>query len=228
MRGSMAVHELPGSRRRGRSPRRMAPEERRRQLLDAAIGLYGKHTYDEVSVDDITVAADVSRALFYRYFSSPADIYQAAMHQAIDSVLSQITARVEGSLADQLRQSLRAILDYAEAHPNGGVVLLKHGLSDSTSETGQHFDDARLKIVEFLFERGDVSERTPLMDMTVRAWINVVMVAIVDWLQEPKITRADLEEWLFNQFMAMSAATGIQDPVSAAVMERLSGEFFPD
>jgi len=145
----------------------MPPAERRRHLIEAAIELYGKRSYEQVSVDDITSAADVSRcALLYRF--SPARRTFTGLHARRNrNVLEQLTAPFEGNPAAQLRHALGELLAYAEAHPSGGIVLLRHGLSDSTTETSEHFARARQQIIEFLYERGGIQHPTPMMAMTI-------------------------------------------------------------
>ncbi|MET7442038.1 helix-turn-helix domain-containing protein, partial [Streptomyces sp. NPDC005568] len=48
--------------------RRLSVEERRSQLLDAALSLFAHRAPEEVSLDDVAEAAGVSRPLVYRYF----------------------------------------------------------------------------------------------------------------------------------------------------------------
>ena len=48
--------------------RRLSVEERRAQLLQAALSLFAHRAPEEVSLDDVAEAAGVSRPLVYRYF----------------------------------------------------------------------------------------------------------------------------------------------------------------
>jgi len=43
--------------------RRLAPDDRRQALINAALKLFNTHLYDEVSVDDIAAEAGMSRPL---------------------------------------------------------------------------------------------------------------------------------------------------------------------
>jgi len=41
-----------------------------------------------------------------------------------------------------------------------------------------------------------------------------------------EISKADLQEWLINQLIAMGAATAASDPASAELVDRLGPTFF--
>ena len=59
-------------------------QERKQQLVrdaiwDAATGLFGQKGFDETTVDDIVLAAGISRRSFFRYFASKSDIMAHGM-----------------------------------------------------------------------------------------------------------------------------------------------------
>ena len=67
--------------------RRLSVEERRSQLLDAALSLFAHRAPEEVSLDDVAEAAGVSRPLVYRYFpGGKQQLYEAALRSAADEL----------------------------------------------------------------------------------------------------------------------------------------------
>ncbi|NED01534.1 helix-turn-helix transcriptional regulator, partial [Streptomyces sp. SID6648] len=63
--------------------RRLSVEERRVQLLDAALVLFAHRPPEEVSLDDVAEQAGVSRPLVYRYFpGGKQQLYEAALGSA--------------------------------------------------------------------------------------------------------------------------------------------------
>ncbi|MEO5878040.1 MAG: helix-turn-helix domain-containing protein, partial [Streptosporangiaceae bacterium] len=61
----------PGASTRKRQPfRRLSSDQRREELIEAAVGLFGQGPENEVSIDDIVALAGTSRSSFYRYFDS--------------------------------------------------------------------------------------------------------------------------------------------------------------
>ncbi len=52
-------------------------EKRKNEILDAAIEVFAKKGYEKASCDDINKKVGCSHGLFYRYFKSKEDIYNA-------------------------------------------------------------------------------------------------------------------------------------------------------
>jgi AcrR family transcriptional regulator len=204
-----------------RTARRMTPEQRRRQLVEAAIELYGRRPYEQVTVDDIVTAADVSRPLFYRYFSGPSEIYVAALRFAADGLIARFSAPAEGTLLEQLRSLIAEFISFAEAHNAAFTALLRGGSVVATAETGAVVDDVRRHAVAEILARTGVTDPTPLALLTLNCWTAVVEGTTLTWLQERVLPRAELEGWLVDQLIAMVSATAGRDPSVARTLQRL-------
>lgn len=200
----------------------MTPERRRAQLLEAAIELYGRRPYEQVSVDDIAAAADVSRALLYRYFSSPKEIYEAALRFAADGLIARFSTHHEGSLLDQLRSLIGEFIAFAEAHDAAFIALLRGGSVVVTAETDAVIDDVRRHAVAEILARTGVTDPTPLALLTLNCWTAVVEGATLTWLQERNLPRAELESWLVDQLIAMVSVTAERDPAVTRSLAQVS------
>jgi AcrR family transcriptional regulator len=64
------------------SPR--GSEERREQVLDAALGTFARFGYRKTSMDDVAAAARISRPGLYFLFSSKPALFRAATERAIE------------------------------------------------------------------------------------------------------------------------------------------------
>ncbi len=60
-----------------------APEERRQELIVAAMELFWEQGYEQTMVSDIVKRVGVAQGLFYYYFSSKEDIFLATIDQFI-------------------------------------------------------------------------------------------------------------------------------------------------
>jgi AcrR family transcriptional regulator len=68
----------------------LSKTERQRQLLDAAILVFGARGYHRTQVSDIIKQADVARGTFYLYFKSKREIFDTIMTELFEQVSSQI------------------------------------------------------------------------------------------------------------------------------------------
>jgi len=81
---------------------------RRREILAAAIKVFGKKGFADTSVDDIAAAAKIAKGTLYLYFRSKEDIYATALRQAIHELHALIADRL--STAHGLRRKLAIIV----------------------------------------------------------------------------------------------------------------------
>lgn len=197
---------MNGVNRRPRPKRRLHPEERRQQLIDTAIELYSTRPYERVSVDDITEAADVSRALFYRYFENPAQLFAASSRVAIDGLLARLTALPEGSPLEQARQNVGEFLAFAEQHKSAVTALLRNG-SAISPEAGNLLGEVRTAVVDHIKRRAGLTHTDTLTELTLSCWMPVIEEATLQWLHQPTMSRDALADWLTAQFFGMLAAT---------------------
>jgi AcrR family transcriptional regulator len=70
----------------------LSKEERRKQLLNAAIDAFGEKGYHRTQVSDIIAKAKVARGTFYLYFEGKREIFDAIMTELFDRVQAEIRA----------------------------------------------------------------------------------------------------------------------------------------
>jgi AcrR family transcriptional regulator len=73
---------------------RMKGEERRRQIINAAIPVFARHGYEGAHMRDIARAADVSEALIYRHFPSKESLYDELLSY-VRSLLATSTEELD-------------------------------------------------------------------------------------------------------------------------------------
>src|SRR5215210_1339083 len=74
----------------GRRRRRLRAQERRESILTAANLVFGQRGYDTVRIDDVAVAAGISKALIYEHFRSKQELYGELMNRAALEMLERI------------------------------------------------------------------------------------------------------------------------------------------
>ncbi|HET8950596.1 MAG TPA: helix-turn-helix domain-containing protein, partial [Solirubrobacteraceae bacterium] len=61
--------------------RRLAPEQRRALIVEAAGRLFGEHGYDGTRLDDVARAAGVTKPVLYRHFADKTALYLALLER---------------------------------------------------------------------------------------------------------------------------------------------------
>jgi AcrR family transcriptional regulator len=83
--------------RRPSAPR-LAPDERRRQLLDVAKVEFAERGFHATAMDDLAFAAGVTKPVFYQHFTSKRALFVAVLEDVggrVLEVLTEATASVE-------------------------------------------------------------------------------------------------------------------------------------
>ncbi|MEU6811294.1 TetR/AcrR family transcriptional regulator [Streptomyces sp. NPDC046831] len=204
--------------------RRLSVEERRAQLLDAALSLFAHRAPEEVSLDDVAEAAGVSRPLVYRYFpGGKQQLYEAALRSAAEELRHCFDEPREGPLVPRLTRALDRYLTFVAGHDAGFAALLQGGSVVETSRTTAIVDGVRRAAAEHILSHLKVADPGPRLRMTVRMWITAVEAASLIWLDEGKQPPADeLRDWLVEQFVAVLTVTAGRDEQTASVVRALS------
>lgn len=105
--------------------RRMPRAVRERQMLDAAVQIFGQRGYTAASMDEIAELAGVSKPLVYLYLNSKEDLFSACVRREAAALTEAVRASVRpGAPADrQLWEGLRAFFTHTARHPEGWTVL---------------------------------------------------------------------------------------------------------
>ncbi|MFR9796413.1 TetR/AcrR family transcriptional regulator [Streptomyces sp. MS06] len=206
--------------------RRLSVEERRSQLLQAALSLFAHRAPEEVSLDDVAEAAGVSRPLVYRYFSGgKQQLYEAALRSAADELRQCFDEPHHGPPLPRLARALDRYLAFVDQHDAGFSALLQGGSVVETSRTGAIVDGVRRAAAERILSHLEVGDPGPRLRMTVRMWITAVEAASLIWLDEGKEPPADeLRDWLVEQFVAVLTVTAARDAQTATVLSTLAGD----
>ncbi|MET8245746.1 helix-turn-helix domain-containing protein [Streptomyces sp. NPDC005202] len=204
--------------------RRLSVEERRAQLLDAALSLFAHRAPEDVSLDDVAEAAGVSRPLVYRYFpGGKQQLYEAALRSAAEELQHCFDEPRAGPLLPRLTRALDRYLTFVDEHDAGFSALLQGGSVVETSRTTAIVDGVRRAAAEHIVSHLGVADPGPRLRMTVRMWITAVEAASLIWLDEDKQPPVDeLRDWLVEQFVAVMTVTAGRDPQTAALVHALA------
>lgn len=147
------------------------PDERKREILDAAVRVFTRKGYERTSIADIAREIGISQGLCYRYYASKEAIYDAALDKYAAYIVEQDLERAKASgatLREQILHMSGQLKGYAAAERGEtGLYALFH-------QEGNHrmHDELFLRVSEKLVpflarmleaanERGEIAVADP-------------------------------------------------------------------
>jgi len=173
---------------------RLAPDERRALIVDAAARAFAEQGYDGATLEAIAAAAGVTKPVLYRHFSSKKDMYMALLRRHRDD----LPTFLEPGASAGPEPDLNAILDrwfaYARRNSHGWRMLFRDRGGDAEVIALRSEVEARARevLVVWLGSRPGpgipATELEPTAEM-VRAGLAGL---VLWWIDHPDTPREDL------------------------------------
>lgn len=175
---------------------RLRPDARRRQLLEVAVPIVSKVSYQELSLDEVAEAAGISRPLVYRYFPTKRALYVEALRFAAEELLELVERAAVGEPAEALRGGLSTYLLYVEEHAQAYRTILRGDLGGDP-EVIAIVDGVRQAVSRrVLWFLGREEPLPPLLRLAVLGWMGFVEAVSLDWAERRDVPRSTLTEAL--------------------------------
>jgi len=168
------------------SARRLAPEERRRQLVDVALELFAENVHADVGLEDVADRADVQRSLLYRYFpGGKPDLYLAVVKEAWRRLVHRVDTDPSRPLDRKLPENVATFLDLGEARDPALRV----------AGQARRVDDPRVRAV-VRDSRRAWAQRMAVNHLSTPDPGATVMAALTGYLALAEVL---MEEWLVHR-----------------------------
>ncbi len=138
------------------STTRLPAAERRRQLLDVALGVFAREGYHEASMNDVAEAAGVTKPVLYQHFESKRELYLELLRDVggrLERAIAEATADADGP-RQKVENGLRAYFIFV-ADQREAFQLLFAGGSRADEEflvVAQHVEASIARFVADLIE----------------------------------------------------------------------------
>jgi AcrR family transcriptional regulator len=131
---------------------RLAPEVRRRQVLDAAVAVFSEQGFHGASMDDVAARAGLSKPMVYAHGGSKDELFAACLQREAERLLRSVEAAASGAATEdtsndpqtRLWLGLRAFFHALTTRRAGWTVLYRQA---STGEFAGEVDALRGRIV---------------------------------------------------------------------------------
>lgn len=187
-----------GSGTSGRAAR-LPREQRRQQVLVAALDVFSTAGYHAASMDEIADRAGVSKPVLYQHFPGKLDLYLALLDAGIDDLMAAARTALTGTSDNALRVSamVNAYIAFVE-EPGGAFRIVFESDLANEPAVRQRVDAADLALARMMADV--IAEDTGLSDeqalLLASGMEGLVQVAARRWLRDgtSAISRADAAE----------------------------------
>jgi AcrR family transcriptional regulator len=175
---------------------RLAPAQRREQILDAANALFAERAYDDVSIEDIASCAGVTRGLVHHYFGGRNDVYIALLERLGVQREQQLASPVGRSARARVADTVSRWLDWTEQNPTIWLATIAHGEDIADPEVRRVVADLVRRAVALLTTfHADIAEDSPRLRYALECWTALNRAATRRWLRG-EATREQTHELL--------------------------------
>jgi len=207
---------------------RLAPAERRSQLIALGVEMLATRTLDELSVEDIAVKAGISRGLLFHYFASKQEFHVEVARAAAAELIARTEPDPAAAPLDALRDGLAAFVDYVAENPDNYKSLVR-GAASGDADMRAIFDATRARmagrVIDNLGELGLPLDASA--ELAVHGWVAFVEECVIRSIEARasgtgEHTRDGLLDLLANALPALVfAAAG---DAAAGLPAALSGQ----
>jgi AcrR family transcriptional regulator len=167
---------------------RLTVQERREQLLDLGLRLFGSKPYDEISIEEIAQLAGMSKGLLYHYFPSKRDFYVACLRAAALQLRRLMRPDPALPPSQQVRAGLSVYLDHVRADRAKTQAFVRGGIG-SDPEVLEVTENTRRAVWEFMVAGMRAADDERLLRSAVRSWVRFVEMMALDWADSDGVTK---------------------------------------
>jgi AcrR family transcriptional regulator len=189
--------------------RRLEPDERREQILDCAIRMFGERPYAAVSTSDLAKDAGVARGLINHYFGTKRDLYLEVVRAMVGVPPMETVKLPTGSVRHRVGVSVEWLLKSIEAHGATWVAVTGSEGVGADPEVQRILDDADQAAAERVLEIVGITgepNRDELIAM-IRAYGGMAKSAGREWIVRGSLTRDQVGTMLTDLLVTLIAET---------------------
>ena len=199
---------------------RLQIDERRAQLIELGTRLFSTRSYEDISIDDVAEEAGISKGLLYHYFGGKREFYVEVIRAASQELRRLTEPDPSLSPPQRLKAAIDAHLNYVQTHTAVYGAIYKSGVAIAP-EVSRILEEHREVVMGYFLRDFGVSRPRPLLRAALRGWIGMFEAVCLDWIDHPKLDRAELRELVMAGYVALLSKASELDPKTAEVLERL-------
>lgn len=186
--------------------RRLEPDERREQILECAIALFGERPYAAVSTTDVAKEAGVARGLINHYFGSKRGLYLEVVRRMVIVPDTELPRVPSGSLQERIEFSVDWLLSAISAHGKTWVAVTgAEGVGDDP-EVERILAEADERAAEYVIAAvglENIPSHGQELRAMIRAYGGMVKAAGREWITRGNLNREQVHLLLSRQLLSL-------------------------
>jgi AcrR family transcriptional regulator len=181
--------------------RRLTSASRREQLLEVALGEFGRRGFHLTQMEHVAVAAAVSKGLLYQHFASKEELFTAVTGQVVDGLSRRLHAatRAADPSLTRVRVLVNVLFTHATDHPDAWALIVRHL---DTPEVGTELTGLREEIGGIVHDLLLINRRQnparlaaaePMVALLAPMVTGGILSLISWWLDHPDVPRERAE-----------------------------------
>jgi AcrR family transcriptional regulator len=196
----------PAGRDAGRRRTRLAPDERRAQILVVAQRLFSEQPVGTVSMEAIAREAGTTAGLIYHYFGDKHGLYVAVVREMFRGGPPVPEPAAGATTEERLDESTSRWLDMVEANRETWLAALGAEGLGRDPEVELIFDHVREAAVDNLIGVlgiGPARDAASVARAVLRTFGGLAEAATREWLQSGRLSRAQTHALLTSSLLAL-------------------------
>jgi TetR/AcrR family transcriptional regulator len=164
------------------SAKKMSGEQRREQIILAAVELFAEKGFAEVTTREIAAAAGINEATIYKYFASKEDLFDAVVTH-FGAIMSErfgmITLDTQRNIGEIYQELAEGMISYMRKDPRIIRLMMYSGLQEhrfADSLFRQTGGDVLKKVQDFIRKGQEEGVIRPDLDPV---YLSLAMVAMI-------------------------------------------------
>lgn len=162
------------------SRRRLSPEARRLQIIEAARQVFAQHPDGDVSTADVAEVAGVTRALVHHYFHGIEQLRQAVALQIAATTVQVLAPDSGATVGDRVRANVKRSLDAVDANRDVWFATLGGEGAAGDSPAGRAMRQAVLE--QIIANNAEIIDDTPWTRLCLTGYLGLSDSVCRRWL----------------------------------------------
>jgi len=177
--------------------------DRRAQLVQIGLELLPSTPVQDLTIDEVARRAGISRSLLFHYFATKSEYYTAVLDAAAALLRDHVVPRPGTPPAGQLPGMLDRFVSWVETYRDSYVAFVR-GAHAGDPDIAAVYAATREQLVDVALAAVPLPDGARQRQL-VRSWFAFTEDLVLQWTQEPTMTRAELLELVVQVLSSLRA-----------------------